>query len=160
MGYPTVVLFWSHVVATGLFLGATAGVGLFAVPRAARLATGVERRAALARVFRVYDPLAIALLGVMVMTGAWSITGRKQALGAAYATDFAPWLAWKLGLAFLVIMSGTWLTFGMGHRLVRQMEWDEPVDDARMAGMLARIRAAAWTTVLLTLATVAVATRR
>lgn len=154
------MLFWSHIVATGLFLGATAGVALFAVPRASRRTTAVERRAELVRTFRVYDPLAIGLLGVMVMTGAWSITGLKQALGQAYATDFAPWLAWKLGLAFLVILSGTWLTFGMGHRLVRQMEWDEPVEERAMASLLNRIRGAAWTTVLLTLATIAIASRR
>lgn len=154
------MLLWCHLIATGLFLGATAGIALYAVPVAARRSTGFERRAALVRAFRVYDPLAIALLGIMVMTGAWSITGLKGSLGTAYATDFAPWLARKLGLAFLVIMAGTWLTFGLGHRLVRQAEWDEPIDDARMASLLARIRGAAWTTVLLTLATVAMAVRR
>lgn len=153
------MLFWIHLVATGLFLGATAGIALFTVPRAARESTAVEKRASLVRTFRVYDPLAIALLGVMVMTGAWSVTGFKQSLGADYAS-FAEHLAWKLALAFLVVMSGTWVTFGIGHRLVRQQEWDEPIDEARMNGLLARLRGAAWTTVLLTIATIAVAARR
>ena len=153
------MLYWLHLLATGVFLGATAGIALFTVPRAAREPTAVGKRASLVRTFRVYDPLAIALLGIMVMTGAWSVTGYKQALGADYAT-FAEHLAWKLLLAFLVVMSGTWVTFGIGHRLVRQMEWDEPVDEARMNGLLARLRGAAWTTVLLTIATIAVAARR
>jgi uncharacterized membrane protein len=153
------VLLWTHLLATGLFLGSTAGIALFTVPRAARLSGAVERRAYLVRTFRVYDPLAIALLGIMVMTGAWSVTGFKQSLGADYGT-FAAHLAWKLALAFLVVMSGTWVTFGIGHRLVRQEEWDEPIDEARMNGVLGRLRGAAWTTVLLTIATIAVAAGR
>ena len=154
------MLFWFHLIATGLFVGATAGLALFSVPRARRLAEPRPRRARIARALRVYDPLAIALLGIMVMTGAWSVTAYKETLGNAYFATFGGHLAWKLGLAFLVVMCGTWVCFGLGHRLVRQDEWDEPTDERKMASMLARLSGAAWLTVLLTLVTIVVAVRR
>ena len=154
------MLFWVHLLATGLYLGATAGLALFTVPRARRTADPTARRGLLARTLRVYDPLAIALLGVMVMTGAWSITGYKQTLGTSYFADFGSHLVWKLGLAFLVVMSGTWVTFGIGHRLVGQDDRGEDVDEKRLRGMTARLAGAAWITVGLTIATVVVATQR
>jgi hypothetical protein len=159
-GYPIRVLFWLHLLATGAFLGTTAGLALFTVPRARRTADPGARRSLLARTLRVYDPLAIGLLGVMVMTGAWSITGYKQALGTTYFTTFGAHLAWKLGFAFLVVMCGTYLAFGLGHRLVRQEEWGEAVEDARLASMINRLAGTAWLTVALTVATVVVAVGR
>lgn len=154
------MLFWLHLLATGLYLGATAGLALFTVPSARRVADPLERRGALARTLRIYDPLAIALLGVMVMTGAWSITGYKETLGSSYFQTFGSHLVWKLGLAFLVVMSGTWVTFGIGHRLVRQDEWGEEIDERRLRSMVGRLGGAAWTTVALTIATIAVALQR
>jgi hypothetical protein len=154
------MLLWVHLIATGLFLGATAGLALFTVPRARRTADPRGRRSVLTRTLRVYDPLAIALLGVMVMTGAWSITGYKETLGASYFAAFGAHLAWKLALAFLVVMSGTYIAFGLGHRLVRQEDWGEEVDPTRLGSMLGRLGGAAWLTVGLTIATIAVALRR
>ena len=94
------------------------------MPRAARETTAVDRRARLVRTFRVYDPLAIALLGVMVMTGAWSVTGFKQSLGADYGA-FAAHLAWKLALAFLVaprqgVRTRWWRQRSQAHRVARE----------------------------------------
>lgn len=154
------MLFRVHLLATGLYLGTTAGLALFTVPQARRVTDGAARRTALAHSLRIYDPLAIALLGVMVMTGAWSITELKQTLGTNYFIDFGAHLIWKLGLAFLVVMSGTYIAFGLGHRLVRQDEWGEEIDEAKLRGMTTRLAGAAWLTVALTIATIVVAMQR
>ncbi len=153
------MLFWLHLVSTGLFLGSTAGIPLFTVPGARGAAGGPIRRARLARALRVYDPLAIALLGVMVMTGAWSVTAYKQTLGQEYFASFGAHLAWKLAAAFLTVMAGTYVTFGLGHRLVRADDLGDPVDEERLASMMTRLSGAAWTTVALTGVTIAIALR-
>jgi uncharacterized membrane protein len=154
------VLLWVHLLSTGVFVGATAALPLFVVPRARRQPEPVARRSSVSRALRIYDPLAIALLGIMVMTGAWSVTGYKQNLGTDYFATFGHHLAWKLGLAFLVVMTGTYVCFGLGHRLVRQEDWGEPVDERKLSGMLSRLSASAWLTVGLTIATIAVAAGR
>jgi hypothetical protein len=153
------VLFWLHIVATGLFLGATIGLAVFSVRRARAVADPAARRSVLARALRVYDPLAIALLGVMVMTGAYRVTSLKESLGREYFASFGHALVGKLALAFLVVMSGTYLCFGIGHRLVRQDEWGEPVDEQKLGSMIGRLGGAAWATAFLTVVTVVVAFR-
>ncbi|MBM4267170.1 MAG: hypothetical protein FJ144_11280 [Deltaproteobacteria bacterium] len=148
------MLLWIHLAATGLYLGTTAGLAAFALPSAARAETPRTRRRRLARVLRAYDPIAIGLLGVMVMTGAWTITGYKETLGEAYFETFGRQLVWKLGLAFLVVMSGTYVAMGLGHRIVREEDWGDEVDEGKLGGMVSRLRGAAWITIAVTLATV------
>ncbi len=154
------MLLWIHLVATGLYLGATAALALFAVPSARRVEEPLRRRRQIARVLRAYDPIAIGLLGVMLMTGAWSITGMKQALGGAYFESFGQFLAWKLGLAFFVLFFGVYISMGIGHRIVREDDWSDEVDADKLASMLSRLTGLAWFTVGLTLATIAVAVGR
>ncbi len=154
------MLLWFHLVATGLYLGATVGLALFAIPSAERVADPLQRRHRLTRVLRAYDPTAIGLLGIMLMTGAWSITGLKQNLGGAYFDSFGQYLAWKLGLAFFVLMSGVYVCLGLGHRLVREDDWSDEVDEARLSSMIRRLRGAAWFTVALTVVTIVVAAGR
>lgn len=154
------MLFWVHLAATGLFAGATAGLALFAVPAARGLGEPLACRARLTRSLRIYDPFAIGLLGVMVMTGAWSVTAYKQSLGQAYFAAYGARLAWKLVLAFLVVLFGTYLSLGLGHRLVRQEDSGEEVDQRVLTALLARLGATAWLTVAFTIATVVAAMRR
>ena len=147
-------------MATGLYVGATAGVPLFALPAARAVADPLERRRLLAGVLRFYDPLAIALLGIMVMTGAWSITGFKQNLGNAYFDSFGQYMVWKLTLAFFVVMFGTYVSMGIGHRIVREDDWSDEVDVPALQSLSGRLGGSAWLTVLVTLATVVVASLR
>ena len=158
--YASCVLLWVHLITTGLYIGVTVGLAVFANPSAGRLSDPLHRRRQIARVLRVYDPLAIALLGIMLMTGAWSITGLKQSLGGAYFDSIGVYLAWKLGLAFLVLMAGVYVSLGLGHRIVREDDWSDEVDEARLDSMLSRLRGTCWTAVALTLVTVAVASGR
>ena len=62
--------------------------------------------------------------------------------------------------AFLVVMAGTYVTFGLGHRIVRSLDFSDPTDDRLIRSQAARLRGGAWVTVLLTVATVVVAVRR
>lgn len=154
------MLLWFHLIATGLYVGATAGLALFAVPSARRVEDPLRRRRQIAHVLRAYDPLAIGLLGIMLMTGAWSITGMKQTLGGAYFESFGQFLAWKLGLAFFVLFFGVYIAMGIGHRIVREDDWSDEVDADKLASMLRRLTSMSWFTIGLTLATILVAVGR
>lgn len=154
------MLLWIHLAATGLYLGATVVLPLVVVPSARRVPEPLPRRRQLARVLRAYDPLAIALLGIMLMTGAWSITGMKQALGGAYFESFGQFLAWKLGLAFFVLFFGVYVAMGIGHRIVREDDWSDEVDEKKLASMMSRLSGMSWFTVGLTIATIVVAMGR
>ncbi len=149
-----------HVTATGLTLGVSLGIAFLLVPRSRRLGDAGAMRSALTSVLRVVDPLLIGLLGVLVMTGAYSVTGLKQTLGADFFEVVQRYLALKLGLAFLVVMTGTWLAMGLGHRLVRAEGWGDPPDARAIGSMTTRLQAAALLLAALLVTTIVVSLRR
>ncbi len=146
-----------HIVAVAVFLGATVMLGVAIETLGARAPDAFMRRQRYAAFFSAYNPLSIAALGVVVMTGAWSITPYKQGLGPAYFEQVGSALADKLMLAFVVIISATWVCFGICHRMVRADQGALPVTDAELRRFVMRLRVAVWLTVALTLVTLWVA---
>jgi uncharacterized membrane protein len=130
---------WLHVLALAAYAGATLALLLMVVPAANAAPDPAARRTVLARALRVYDPLAIAALGVLVMTGASNLTSYKDALRDEFFARMGWLLVWKLVLAFLVIMVGTYITFGLGHRIVRSEMFGDAPDEPWLASMSRRL---------------------
>jgi uncharacterized membrane protein len=145
---------WLHVLGLAAYAGATLALWLMVLPAARALPDAAMRRTVLARALRVYDPLAIATLGVVVMSGAFNLTAYKDALREEFFARLGRLLAYKLGLAFLVIMVGTYITFGLGHRIVRAEMLGDPVDDGWLASMTRRLSAACVLALALTALTI------
>jgi uncharacterized membrane protein len=141
---------WLHVLALAAYAGATLALLLMVLPAAGAVSDPVARRKFLARALSAYDPLAIAALGVLVMTGAFNLTAYKDALRGEFFARMGWLLAYKLGLAFLVIMVGTYITFGLGHRIVRMEMAGEPVDAPWLSSMSRRLAYACVLAVILT----------
>lgn len=149
-------LLLAHIVSVAVFFGATAFVAIL-IPTLGRGTSDPSvRRDRYAAVLRVFSPLVIGALGVIVMTGAWSITGYKQSLGQDFGA-IGSGLILKLGMAFLVIMFATQLTFGIAHRLVRASMGALPVTDADLDKTVRRLTTSAWITLALTTYTIWVA---
>ena len=141
---------WLHVLGLATYGGATLALLLMVLPAANALPDPAARRAVLARALRVYDPLAIAALGLLVMTGASNLTTYKEALRGEFFARLGWLLVYKLGAAFLVVMTGTYITFGIGHRIVRTEMAGEAVDEPWLASMSRRLRHACVVALLLT----------
>lgn len=130
---------WLHILALATYGGATLAVVAMLLPAANAIADPATRRAVLVRGLRIYDPLAIAALGVLVMTGAFNLTAYKDALRGEFFARLGWLLVWKLVLAFAVVMVGTYITFGLAHRIVRSELLEDPVDPAWLASMSRRL---------------------
>lgn len=130
---------WLHILALVTYGGATLALASIVLPAAGAVSDPAARRTFLARALYVYDPLAIAALGVLLVTGAVNLTTYKNALRGAFFASMGWLLVWKLVLAFAVIMVGTYITFGLGHRIVRTEMAGEPVDEPWLASMSRRL---------------------
>ena len=130
---------WLHVLALATYGGATLAVVVMLLPAANGVADPTARRTVLVRGLRVYDPLAIAALGVLVMTGAFNLTAYKDAFRGQFFERVGWLLVWKLVLAFAVVMVGTYITFGLAHRIVRSELLEDPVDATWLASMSRRL---------------------
>ena len=125
------------------------------LPMAEGAADESQRRAALITGFKFYNPFTIAVLGVVVITGAMRLTDVKAEMKFEYFSRIMAPLSVKLGLAFLLIFIQTYITFGLSFRIGRQEEVaahgdGEPFTVAQLDSMLSRIRAMTWITILLT----------
>src|SRR5262245_28386784 len=92
---------------------------------------------------RIYDPLTIAVLGVLLMTGAFNLTAYKAALQGLFFDRIGTLLAWKLLFSFVLIILAAYIAFGIGHRIVRRSDAGEPIDAAWLDSMIGRLRSSA-----------------
>ena len=134
---------WLHLLAFATYGGATLALLLISLPAARRQEEPEQRQRYAADVMRVYDPLTIAALGVLVMTGAFNLTAYKAALQNLFFDRLGVLLAWKLFFTFLLINLAAYVAFGLGHRLVRSVDSEQPVDASWVDGLLRRLRISA-----------------
>lgn len=143
---------WLHLLAFATYTGATVAVLLICLPLANAEHDPERRLRLVTGTMRVYDPLTIAALGVLVMTGAFNLTGYKAALRELFFSRLGSVLMWKLVLSFLLINLAAYIAFGLGHRIVRTAEDPSLLDAAKLAKMLVRLRWSLWVALLLTAA--------
>jgi uncharacterized membrane protein len=137
-----------HVLALAVYLGSTVALVLVLLPAASAVEDPALRRRVLARGLKPYNVLSVGALGVLILTGASSLTDWKRALGPAYGRVLWP-LVGKLSLTFALTMVGTWLSFGIAHRLVRAELGGLPVEPEREQSMMKRLAAGGWLAIAL-----------
>jgi uncharacterized membrane protein len=155
----TQLLILVHVLAMAGFFGAQFAMLYMLLPAAEQAPDEPARRAFLIQGFKFYNPFSLAMLGVLVITGAMRLTDLKAALAAGYFARIGGVLSVKLLLAFLLIFIQTYITFGLAFRIGRQEEVaahgdGPPFSVEKVNSMLVRIRAMTWVTIILTVAIV------
>jgi uncharacterized membrane protein len=138
-----------HLLAFATYAGATMAVLLISLPMARKEEDVERRRQLIVATMRIYDPLTIAALGVLVMTGAFNLTAYKAALQGLFFDRLGALLAWKLLFSFLLIILAAYIAFGIGHRVVRRSDAGDPGDAAWLDSMIARLRGSAIMAVVL-----------
>jgi uncharacterized membrane protein len=157
-------LIWIHILGLAAYFGLQFGLLYMLLPAAERAPDEPSRRAALIAGFKFYNPFSIAMLGVLVITGAVRLTDLKAEMKFDYFARISGPLSLKLLLAFVLIFIQTWLTFGLTFRIGRQEEVaahgdGPPFTVERVNSILRRVRAMAWITIVLTAAIVLVSLR-
>ena len=118
-------LVWLHLLALVVFLGSLVCLWVLVLSPLPTIDSQKDRLAFLTRSLKIYNPLQIGALGVLLMTGAFRLTALKASYGAHFADLFGATLAFKLALAFLVIIFSTYQCMGIGLRFVRAAEQPE-----------------------------------
>ncbi len=158
------LLIWIHLLAMASYFGAQFGLIYMLIPAAQTAPDERSRRAALIAGFRFYNPFSIAMLGVIVITGAVRLTDLKASMGFEYFSRVSGPLSLKLLLAFILIFIQTWMTFGLTFRIGRQEEVaahgdGEPFTVEQVNSILSRVRAMTWVTIVLAATIVLVSLR-
>jgi uncharacterized membrane protein len=132
-----VVVALVHTLAVVVYLGGTVFLGTVLIPAVRRRGAEAEGLRIVAGAIRIFHPVSLASLGVLVLTGAGALTPLKETLGPEYVPRLFGVLALKLLLVFVLILVSSYQFFALGPRLLRALPADgEKVGgDASLEGM-------------------------
>lgn len=124
------MLAFLHTVAVAVYLGGTVFIGAVLIPVLRRRGLDANNVHLLAGVLRIFHPVSLASLGVLVVTGAVALTPLKENLGPEYMPRLFGVLALKLLLVFVLILVSSYQFFALGPRLLRALPaQDEKLED-------------------------------
>ncbi|MFQ5896402.1 MAG: hypothetical protein ACE5JJ_11415 [Nitrospinota bacterium] len=135
-------LLYVHVVVVALYVGATAFFTILLPFLRSRLPPG-QSYPVILHIIRIYHPLSLTFLGLLILTGAFYLTRLKGVMGPAFAQLFAV-LGLKLALVFVLVMTSSFQFFGLGLRLTRARPGGDgaggnPGEDQRRLRLLERV---------------------
>ena len=135
---------WLHLIALFVYLGAIVGLPAMLLPAVKTIERHDDRLALLIRGLKLYNPLQVGSLGILIFTGAFQLTELKAAYRELFAKQLGYNLGMKLLFAFFLIIVSVYQSMGIGHRLVRTHEAGEPISDQQLASVIRRLRGSTW----------------
>ncbi|HWO43405.1 MAG TPA: hypothetical protein VNO43_16560 [Candidatus Eisenbacteria bacterium] len=130
---------WLHVIALIVYLGAISGLSFILLPSVAALETQEAKLRLLTRGLKLYSPMQVGALGIVLFTGAFQLTELKALYRDAFVEQIAYTLGIKLVFAFFLIMVSVYQSLGVGHRFVRRQESGEAASANELAALIRRL---------------------
>jgi uncharacterized membrane protein len=130
---------WLHLIALIVYLGAISGLAFILLPSISAIEQHEVRLRLLTRGLRLYNPLQIGALGILIFTGAFQLTELKAVYRELFVQQLGYALAVKLAFAFLLVIVSVYQAMALGHRFVRQQEGGEAVTPQQLNSLLQRL---------------------
>jgi uncharacterized membrane protein len=135
---------WLHLIALVVYLGAIGGLWFLLLPSLSIIENHESRATFLARGLKLYNPLQVGALGILLFTGAFQLTELKAIYREAFVKQLGYDLGMKLFFAFLLVIFSVYQSMGIGHRFVRRYEGGEPVTSQELESVVRRLRSSNW----------------
>jgi uncharacterized membrane protein len=135
---------WLHLIALFAYVGAIIGLPAMILPAISAIQSHEGRLAFLVRALKLYNPLQVGSLGILLFTGAFQLTDLKAAYRELFAKQLGYNLGMKLLFAFFLIIVSVYQSMGIGHRLVRTQEAGEAISEQQLASVTRRLRSSTW----------------
>lgn len=144
---------WLHVIALTVYLGAVAALWVMLLPAASALNEPGNRAQFLIRGLKLYNPLQIGALGVLLFTGAFQLTDLKAAYRELFVKELGYHLGIKLCVAFFLVLFSVYQSMGIGHRVVKRHEGGEKLTPAEIDSTIRKLKSLNWLILILALVT-------
>ena len=94
----------------------------------------------LARALKLYNPIQIGALGILLFTGAFQLTDLK----AAYRELFVKQLGYNLGIklcfAFFLVLFSVYQSMGIAHRFVKRHEAGDTITPQEFGSIIRKLK--------------------
>jgi uncharacterized membrane protein len=131
---------WLHLVALVVYLGAVVGLGVILLSVTSALQTHDDRVQFLVRGLKLYNPLQVGALGILLFTGAFQLTDLKAAYRELFVKQLGYNLGIKLFVAFFLVLFSVYQSMGIGHRFVKRHEGGEQVTPQEFDSILRKLK--------------------
>lgn len=144
---------WLHQIALIAYLGAIVGLWIMLLPSVSAIDKFEDRVHFLARGLKLYNPLQVGALGILLFTGAFQLTELK----ATYREMFVKQLGYDLGVkllfAFFLVLLSVYQALGIGHRFVKRYEAGELITPQELDSISSRLLGVHWFILILVVIT-------
>lgn len=113
---------WLHLIALAVYLGSIIGLWIMLLPAASKLDNNKDKIQFLARSLKLYNPIQIGALGVLLFTGAFQLTDLKAVYRELFVKQLGYNLGIKLSVAFFLVLFSVYQSMGIAHRFVKRHE--------------------------------------
>jgi uncharacterized membrane protein len=135
---------WLHQIALIIYIGAVVGLWVMLLPSVSALDKFEDRVHFLSRGLRLYNPVQVGALGVLLFTGALQLTDLKAALRETFLKQLGFNLAIKLLFAFMLVIFSVYQAMGISHRFVKRYESGEPLTRQEVHTLTRKLVTAHW----------------
>ena len=112
---------WLHLIALAVYLGSVIGLWLLLLPATSKL-DSKDKVQILARSLKLYNPIQIGALGVLLFTGAFQLTDLKAVYRELFVKQLGYHLGIKLSVTFFLVLFSVYQSMGIAHRFVKRHE--------------------------------------
>ena len=130
---------WLHLASLAVYLGSLVGLRVMVLPALSVVKNHAEQVKLLARSLRLYNPLQIGSLGLLVLSGALQLTDLKAAYRELFLKELGVILGLKLVFSFVLIGVSTFQSMGVAHRFVRRYEGGESFSPQELQSVTQRL---------------------
>lgn len=130
---------WLHLASLAVYLGSLVGLRVMVLPALSVVKNHAEQVKLLARSLRLYNPLQIGSLGLLVLSGAFQLTDLKDAYRELFLKELGVILGLKLVFSFVLIVVSTFQSMGVAHRFVRRYEGGESFSPQELQSVTQRL---------------------
>lgn len=110
------------------------------LPAASALERHESKLEFLARGLKLYNPLQVGALGILLFTGAFQLTDLKAAYRELFVKQLGYTLGLKLFFAFFLVIFSVYQSMGIGHRFVKRYEGGDPVTRGELDSIIRRLK--------------------
>ena len=118
---------WLHLIALAVYVGAVVCSWAMLLPVTSNLENHKDKVLFFARSLKLYNPILIGALGVLLFTGAFQLTDLKAEYRELFVKQLGYNLGIKLFVAFFLILFSVYQSMGIAHRFVKRYEAGETI---------------------------------
>ena len=131
---------WLHLIALAVYLGAVIGLWMMLLPATWTLDNNKDKVRFLARALKLYNPIQIGALGILLFTGAFQLTDLKAAYRELFVKQLGYTLGIKLCFAFFLVLFSVYQSMGIAHRFVKRHEAGDTITSQEFGSIIRKLK--------------------